>query len=109
MKYSHFLLLLLTILPGSVYALSERSNSQNSEKYRVNEFMADFTRYHPGDMAPALYLTKPYIITAWKVRNLPVPGAENHWTYMGETYVLLDNKTGRIIKAYQHDIFYPQS
>lgn len=108
MKCSHLILVVLAILPSYGYSKSEAGNGQTAQDYSVNEFMADFTRYHPGDTVPALYLTKPYIITGWKIRNLPAPGAGNHWTYMGETYVLLSSDDGRIIEAYRHDIFYPQ-
>ncbi|HKS34225.1 MAG TPA: RcnB family protein [Enterobacteriaceae bacterium] len=76
------------------------------QEYEIQEFIADFTRFRIGDTAPALYLTDEYNIKQWKLRNLPAPDAGSHWTYMGENYVLIGDVDGKIIKAYDGEIFY---
>ncbi|HCM1928403.1 TPA: Ni(II)/Co(II) efflux transporter accessory subunit RcnB, partial [Salmonella enterica subsp. salamae serovar 39:c:e,n,x] len=45
-------------------------------------------------------------IKQWKLRNLPAPDAGTHWTYMGGAYVLISDADGKIIKAYDGEIFY---
>ncbi|ECW8947233.1 Ni(II)/Co(II) efflux transporter accessory subunit RcnB, partial [Salmonella enterica] len=47
-----------------------------------------------------------YNIKQWKLRNLPAPDAGTHWTYMGGAYVLINDTDGKIIKAYDGEIFY---
>ncbi len=41
-----------------------------------------------------------------QLRNLPAPDAGSHWTYMGGNYVLITDADGKILKAYNGDIFY---
>lgn len=74
--------------------------------YETQEFIADFTRFHIGDKVAELYRTEEYNIKQWQLRNLPAPDAGSHWTYMGENYVLISDAGGKILKAYNGDIFY---
>ncbi|HFZ8994126.1 TPA: Ni(II)/Co(II) efflux transporter accessory subunit RcnB [Citrobacter freundii] len=76
------------------------------EQYELSSFTADFKRFKPGDTVPPLYLTDEYNIKQWKQRNLPAPDAGTHWTYMGGAYVLINETDGKIIKAYDGEIFY---
>lgn len=52
-----------------------------------------------------MYRTDEYNIKQWQLRNLPAPDAGTHWTYMGGAYVLINNTDGKIIKAYDGEIF----
>lgn len=52
-----------------------------------------------------MYRTDEYNIKQWKLRNLPAPDAGTHWTYMGGAYVLINDTDGKIIKAYDGEIF----
>ncbi|MBJ3591139.1 RcnB family protein [Salmonella enterica subsp. enterica serovar Saintpaul] len=76
------------------------------DKYELSGFIADFTHFKPGDTVPALYRTDEYAIKQWNQRNLPAPAAGTHWTYMGGAYVLINDADGKIIKAYDGEIFY---
>ena len=53
-----------------------------------------------------MYRTDEYNIKQWQLRNLPAPDAGTHWTYMGGAYVLISDTDGKIIKAYDGEIFY---
>ncbi|WNN43005.1 RcnB family protein [Winslowiella toletana] len=74
--------------------------------YEITEFTADFIHYTLGDTAPALYRSDKYQIKQWQVRNLPAPDAGSHWTYMGSNYVLISDSDGKMLKAYDGNIFY---
>ncbi|OON38654.1 hypothetical protein BTJ39_17515 [Izhakiella australiensis] len=74
--------------------------------YEVKTFFADYKKYTIGDIVPQLYRTKPYYITDYKVRHLPAPQPDSHWTYMGGNYVLISNAEGKILQAKAGDIFY---
>ena len=76
------------------------------QQYEIQEFIADFTRFHIGDTVPDLYRTEEYNIKQWQLRNLPAPDTGSHWTYMGENYVLIGDADGKIMKAYDGEIFY---
>lgn len=52
-----------------------------------------------------MYRTDEYNIKQWQLRNLPAPDAGTHWTYMGGAYVLISDTDGKIIKAYDGEIF----
>lgn len=52
-----------------------------------------------------MYRTDEYNIKQWQLRNLPAPDAGTHWTYMGGAYVLINDTDGKIIKAYDGEIF----
>ncbi|MCU5773206.1 RcnB family protein [Erwiniaceae bacterium BAC15a-03b] len=80
--------------------------SDNEQKYQLQEFVADFTKYTIGDTAPALYRSQKYNIKQWQARNLPAPDEGTHWTYMGSNYVLITDTDGKIIKAYDGNIYY---
>lgn len=75
-------------------------------QYELSSFIADFTHFKPGDTVPPLYRTDEYAIKQWNLRNLPAPAAGTHWTYMGGAYVLINDADGKIIKAYDGEIFY---
>ena len=76
------------------------------DQYELSGFIADFTHFKPGDTVPEMYRTDEYSIKQWKLRNLPAPDAGTHWTYMGGAYVLINDADGKIIKAYDGEIFY---
>ena len=76
------------------------------DKYELSGFIADFTHFKTGDTVPQLYRTDEYAIKQWNQRNLPAPAAGTHWTYMGGAYVLINDADGKIIKAYDGEIFY---
>lgn len=75
------------------------------DQYELKSFIADFTHFKPGDTVPQMYRTDEYNIKQWKLRNLPAPNAGTHWTYMGGAYVLINDTDGKIIKAYDGEIF----
>ncbi|MFB4226512.1 Ni(II)/Co(II) efflux transporter accessory subunit RcnB [Escherichia fergusonii] len=81
-------------------------NTSGIAKYELSSFIADFKHFKPGDTVPALYRTNEYNIKQWQLRNLPAPTAGTHWTYMGGAYVLINDTDGKIIKAYDGEIFY---
>lgn len=74
--------------------------------YDVSEFYSDPARYKIGDLVPEMYRSKEYQIDAWKIRNLPAPDANSHWTYMGGFYVLVTNDQGKIQRILNSKIFY---
>lgn len=96
---------LLTLAP-STYADPQATTPVDVESYALKAFSADFRLFKSGDTVPPLYLTEQYAITQWKLRNLPAPEACSHWTYMGGNYVLITDTEGKILKAYNGDIFY---
>ena len=77
-----------------------------ADPYDLQYFFADFTRFAIGDVVPDLYRSKKYEIVQWKVRHLPAPEADSHWTYMGGNYVLITNADGKILQAKQGEIYY---
>ncbi|EED4923243.1 TPA: RcnB family protein [Salmonella enterica] len=85
-----------------------REDVQNRDirQYELNHFIADYHYYEPGDIVPDIYLTTPYIIKAWGLRNLPPPVSGSHWTWMDGTYVMVTDDVGVIIRAISGDIFY---
>lgn len=101
-KTKMMLLAVLLATAGATWA----APATGIKQYELKEFIADFTRFNIGDKAPALYLTPEYIIKQWQLRNLPAPDAGTHWTYMGGNYVLISDTDGKIIKAYDGEIFY---
>lgn len=76
------------------------------ETFAVQEFNSDFTQFHIGDTVPPMYLTDQYDIKQWQLRNLPQPDPGTHWTYMGGYYAQVTDTEGKILKAYNGDIFY---
>lgn len=96
----------LLVCAGSTFAAPASNAASGIQGYEIQEFTADFTRFHIGDTVPELYRTEEYNIKQWKQRNLPAPDAGTHWTYMGENYVLIGDADGKIIKAYDGEIFY---
>ena len=80
--------------------------SAENPAYEITEFTADFTRFTLGDTVPALYRSDQYSIKKWQVRNLTAPEAGSHWTYMGGNYVLINDSDGKILKAFDGNIFY---
>lgn len=108
--------LLLALLMGLPIAFSTRAYSEPapaatpqsdaSASYELTEFYADYKHFAIGDIVPDLYRTKQYQIDAWKIRHLPAPEAESHWTYMGGNYVLISDAEGKILRAMKGDIFY---
>lgn len=97
---------------GSVFAAPAQAPAPEAtaktgiQQYEIQKFIADFTHFSIGDTVPDLYRTEEYNIKQWKQRNLPAPDAGSHWTYMGENYVLIGDADGKIIKAYDGEIFY---
>ena len=81
-------------------------NTSGIAKYELSSFIADFKHFKPCDTVPASYRTNEYNIKQWQLRNLPAPAAGTHWTYMGGAYVLINDTDGKIIKAYDGEIFY---
>lgn len=77
-----------------------------ADPYAVKSFFADFTHFTLGDNVPELYRSKKYEVVQWKVRNLPAPVADSHWTYMGGNYVMITNVDGKILKAESGEIYY---
>lgn len=77
-----------------------------TQSYEIQDFVADFTKFNIGDTVPAMYRSEEYNIKQWQLRNLPAPEAGSHWTYMGGNYVLITDTDGKILKAYNGDIFY---
>ncbi|SFN23623.1 regulator RcnB of Ni and Co efflux [Izhakiella capsodis] len=99
--------------PHNVQAQNGTTPGESSEivpgpqnDYEVKSFFADYKKYIIGDIVPPLYRTKPYYITDYKVRHLPAPQPDSHWTYMGGNYVLISNGEGKILQAKAGEIFY---
>ena len=81
-------LLLVTSAAWAAPATAGSTNTSGISKYELSSFIADFKHFKPG------------------LRNLPAPDAGTHWTYMGGAYVLISDTDGKIIKAYDGEIFY---
>ncbi|WNN47345.1 RcnB family protein [Siccibacter colletis] len=96
---------LLTVA-SSTFAAPQGAAPTGIDSYEIKEFVADFTQFKIGDRVPAMYLTDEYNITKWQLRNLPAPEAGSRWTYMGGNYVQITDAEGKILKAYNGDIFY---
>ncbi|QGU86527.1 RcnB family protein [Erwinia sorbitola] len=97
--------------PESQNSLSQdpqevRQHTNPNDPYDLQYFFADFKRFAIGDVVPELYRSKKYEIVQWKLRHLPAPEADSHWTYMGGNYVLITNAEGKILQAKQGDIYY---
>lgn len=106
MSKCKMLLLSAVLVAGTVCAAPATVSTSGIQKYQLTEFMADFTHFTIGDTVPELYRTEEYNIKGWQKRNLPAPDAGSHWTYMGGNYVLITDTDGKIIKAYDGEIFY---
>ncbi|EAQ6365122.1 RcnB family protein [Salmonella enterica subsp. enterica serovar Muenchen] len=110
-------MLCLLLLSGGLPAISRETGlpdygtgksipDRDIRQYELNHFIADYHYYEPGDIVPNIYLTPPYIIKAWWLRNLPSPVPGSHWTWMDGTYVMVTDDEGVIIRAISGDIFY---
>ncbi len=102
-------LLLVTSAAWAAPATAGSTNTSGISKYELSSFIADFKHFKPGDTVPEMYRTDEYNIKQWQLRNLPAPDAGTHWTYMGGAYVLISDTDGKIIKAYDGEIFYHRS
>ncbi|WP_241898854.1 MULTISPECIES: RcnB family protein [unclassified Erwinia] len=89
-------------MPGA--STEEVPGPQNN--FEVKTFFADYKKFTIGDIVPDLYRSKPYYIKDYKVRHLPAPQSDSHWTYMGGNYVLISDAEGKILRAKAGDIFY---
>ena len=106
-KNKGLLLGVLMVLAGTANAAPQSTKVPSGiQAYEEQGFIADFIKFKIGDTAPAQYQTPEYTIKQYQLRNLPAPDAGTHWTYMGENYVLIDDASGKILKAYNGDIFY---
>ncbi|HDP0318991.1 TPA: hypothetical protein P5S08_004192 [Salmonella enterica subsp. enterica serovar Concord] len=50
-----------------------QETSQDISRHDLTHFIVDYRYYEPGDIVPDVYLTPPYVIKAWWLRNLPPP------------------------------------
>lgn len=98
-------LLLVTSAARAAPATAGSTNTSGISKYELSSFIADFKHFKPCDTVPEMYRTDEYNIKQWQLRNLPAPDAGTHWTYMGGAYVLISDTDGKIIKAYDGEIF----
>lgn len=98
-------LLLVTSAAWAAPATAGSTNTSGISKYELSSFIADFKHFKLGDTVPEMYRTDEYNIKQWQLRNLPAPDAGTHWTYMGGAYVLINDTDGKIIKAYDGEIF----
>ncbi|WP_437178333.1 VasL domain-containing protein [Citrobacter werkmanii] len=57
------------------HASMGQETSQDISRHDLTHFIADYRYYEPGDIVPDVYLTPPYVIKAWWLRNLPPPVA----------------------------------
>ena len=94
-------LLLATSVAWAAPVTAGSTNASGISKYELSSFIADFKHF-----VPEMYRTDEYNIKQWQLRNLPAPDAGTHWTYMGGAYVLINDTDGKIIKAYDGEIFY---
>lgn len=78
----------------------------NIQSLELQEFTADFIKYKIGDVVPALYRSDKYNIKEWKIRNLPAPDEGTHWTYIGGNYALITDAEGKVVKAYDGNIYH---
>lgn len=104
-KTKMMLLGVLLATAGATWA-APATVSTGIQKYELKEFNADFTHFNIGDTVPEMYRTEEYNIKQWQLRNLPAPAAGSHWTYMGGNYVLITDAEGKVLKAYDGEIFY---
>jgi len=81
-------------------------NAHAAPAHDITSFISDFHRYKLGELAPDIYFTREYTIKEWWIRHLPKPESKEHWTYMGENYVLLDDQSHKILKVLPSDIFF---
>lgn len=103
------MLLLGTLLAAASSAFAAPQTpavARGIESYEEKDFVADFTKFTIGDTVPDMYRSEEYNIKQWNLRNLPAPDPGSHWTYMGGNYVLFTDVDGKILKAYDGDIFY---
>jgi len=100
------MMLLGALLATASATYAETPPAGGTQSFEVKEFVADFTKFNIGDTVPEMYRSDDYNIKQWKLRNLPAPDAGSHWTYMGGNYVLITDADGKILKAYNGDIFY---
>lgn len=105
-KTKMMLLGVLLATAGAVSAAPATVSTSGIQKYELKDFNADFTHFNIGDTVPELYRTDEYNIKQWQLRNLPAPDAGSHWTYMGGNYVLITDTEGKVLKAYDGEIFY---
>jgi len=105
-KRKMLLLGALLVTATTVFAAEQTATVTGPQSYEVTEFVADFNKYKIGDTVPEMYRSEQYNIKQWQLRNLPAPDAGSHWTYMGGNYVLIADADGKIIKAYNGDIFF---
>ncbi|OKS95891.1 heavy metal resistance protein [Escherichia coli] len=89
-------LLLVTSAAWAAPATAGSTNTSGISKYELSSFIADFKHFKPGDTVPEMYRTDEYNIKQWQLRR----------TYMGGAYVLISDTDGKIIKAYDGEIFY---
>ncbi|MBJ3815384.1 RcnB family protein [Shimwellia pseudoproteus] len=78
----------------------------DASSFDLKETTEDFRVFKIGDVVPDLYLTKPYEITNWSQRHLPVPDADSFWTYMGGDYVQVSRTDKKVLRIMSGDIFY---
>lgn len=105
-KTKMMLLGALLTAAGAACAAPSTEADSGIQKYEVKTFIADFTHFNIGDTVPAMYRTEEYNIKQWQLRHLPAPDAGSHWTYMGGNYVLIADADGKVLKAYDGEIFY---
>ncbi|MGY6028757.1 Ni(II)/Co(II) efflux transporter accessory subunit RcnB [Phytobacter sp. AG2a] len=98
--------ILLAAASSAFAAPQTAAGTTGIKSYEIQAFVADFTKFNIGDTVPEMYRTDEYAIKQYQLRNLPAPDPDTHWTYMGGCYVLITNTDGKIIKAYDGDIFY---
>lgn len=103
------MLLLGTLLAAASSAFAAPQTpavTRGIQSYEEKDFVADFTKFTIGDTVPDMYRSEEYNIKQWNLRNLPAPDPGSHWTYMGGNYVLITDVDGKILKAYDGEIFY---
>lgn len=107
-KKKMILLGALLVTASSAFAAPQTATpgATGTQSYEIKDFVADFTKFNIGDTVPEMYRSEEYNIKQWQLRNLPAPEAGSHWTYMGGNYVLITDAEGKILKAYNGDIFY---
>ena len=105
-KTKMLLLGVLFAASGAVVAAPQTPAVTGTQSYEIKDFVADFTKFNIGDTVPEMYRSEEYNIKQWQSRNLPAPEPDSHWTYMGGNYVLITDSDGKILKAYNGDIFY---
>ncbi|MBB1201546.1 nickel/cobalt homeostasis protein RcnB [Enterobacteriaceae bacterium 89] len=106
MRKTKMMLLGVLLATAGAVSAAPATVSTGIQKYELKEFIADFTHFNIGDTVPQMYRTDEYNIKQWQLRNLPAPDAGTHWTYMGGNYVLITDADGKVVKAYDGEIFY---